>query len=266
MAAKKENILSQDYTADHVELNALAGIPMVNEGDNLADIITQGLSATNIELRDNDVLVLAQKIVSKAEGRLVQLKSVTPSPAACKLADETGKDPRLVELILSESSEVVRQMDGLVIVRHTLGFVMANAGIDQSNVTDNTALLLPVDPDKSASDLQAELKKRLGVNIAVIVSDSIGRAWRNGIAGHAIGIAGIPAVVDLRASIDLYGRELRVSEVAIADEVAAAAALLMGQGAEGKPAVVLRGLNVSRLDPAVHTAPLVRPKDRDLFQ
>jgi coenzyme F420-0:L-glutamate ligase/coenzyme F420-1:gamma-L-glutamate ligase len=204
-------------------------------------------------------LAIAQKIVSKAEGRSIALASVAPSQAARDLAAQTGKDARLVELILSESERVVRARPNLVIVKHRLGFVMANAGIDQSNVgEDGHALLLPRDPDASAAALAA----RLG--LPVVITDSFGRAWRRGTVGVAIGAAGLPALQDLRGRPDLFGRTLMVSITGFADEIAAAAGLVMGQGAEGIPAVLLRGLAWSgAVNPA---AELLRPAQEDLFQ
>jgi coenzyme F420-0:L-glutamate ligase/coenzyme F420-1:gamma-L-glutamate ligase len=204
-------------------------------------------------------LAIAQKIVSKAEGRSIALASVAPSQAARDLATQTGKDARLVELILSESERVVRARPNLIIVKHRLGFVMANAGIDQSNVgEDGQALLLPRDPDASAAALAA----RLG--LPVVITDSFGRAWRRGTVGVAIGAAGLPALQDLRGRPDLFGRTLMVSITGFADEIAAAAGLVMGQGAEGQPAVLLRGLAWSgAVNPA---AELLRPAQEDLFQ
>jgi coenzyme F420-0:L-glutamate ligase/coenzyme F420-1:gamma-L-glutamate ligase len=204
------------------------------------------------------VLAVAQKIVSKAEGRSIALASVEPSAAARELAEQTGKDARLVELILSESERVVRARPNLIIVKHRLGFVMANAGIDQSNIgADGHALLLPRDPDGSAAALAA----RLG--LPVVITDSFGRAWRRGTVGVAIGAAGLPALRDLRGQPDLFGRTLMVSITGFADEIAAAAGLVMGQGAEGQPAVLVRGLSWSgAANPA---SELLRPAQEDLF-
>jgi coenzyme F420-0:L-glutamate ligase/coenzyme F420-1:gamma-L-glutamate ligase len=240
-------------------LTALPGLPMVQAGDDLGAILAEGLACAGLSPQPGDVLAVAQKIVSKAEGRSVPLASVAPSAAARALAEETGKDPRLVELILSESVRVVRSRPNLIIVEHRLGFVMANAGIDQSNVGQEAhALLLPVEPDASA----ARLAERLGM--AVVITDSFGRAWRRGTVGVAIGAAGLPALLDLRGQPDLLGRELRVSITGFADEIAAAAGLVMGQGAEGQPAVLLRGLAWSA--PAAPASALVRAGAEDLFR
>ena len=242
-----------------LSLTALPGLPMVRPGDNLAGLLAAGMARAGLTPQPGDVLAIAQKIVSKAEGRSVALESVTPSAAARRLAAETEKEPRVVELILSESRRVVRARPNLIIVEHRLGFVMANAGIDQSNVgEEGHALLLPVDPDASAAALAA----RLG--LPVVITDSFGRAWRRGTVGVAIGVAGLPALLDLRGQPDLFGRELRVSITGFADEIAAAAGLIMGQGAEARPAVHLRGLDWSA--PPNPAAELLRVGVEDLFR
>ena len=232
---------------------------MVQVGDDLAALLSAAMARAGLAPEPGDVLAIAQKIVSKAEGRSIALASVAPSQAARDLAAQTGKDARLVELILSESERVVRARPNLIIVKHRLGFVMANAGIDQSNVgEEGHALLLPRDPDASAAALAA----RLG--LPVVITDSFGRAWRRGTVGVAIGAAGLPALQDLRGRPDLFGRTLMVSITGFADEIAAAAGLVMGQGAEGQPAVLLRGLAWSgAVNPA---AELLRPAQEDLFQ
>ena len=251
-----------------VEILAVPGIPLVRKDDDLVTLIGEGVVRGGIVPRDGDVFVLAQKIVSKAEGRLVDLASVQPSAEAIDLAGKVQKDPRLVELILSESVRVVRARPGLLIVEHRLGFVMANAGVDQSNVASPDdppqALLLPVDPDGSAAILRKRLSQKLGVSVAVIINDSFGRAWRRGTCGIAIGAAGLPSLMDLRGSPDLFGRTLQVSITGHADEIAAAASLVMGQGAEGQPVVVVRGLTWQGLDNAA--SELVRPAAEDMFR
>jgi coenzyme F420-0:L-glutamate ligase / coenzyme F420-1:gamma-L-glutamate ligase len=251
-----------------VEILAVPGIPLVREGADLAALIGDGLKRGGVVPRGGDVFVLAQKIVSKAEGRMVDLATVEPSVAAIELAGKVQKDPRLVELILSESARVVRARPGLLIVEHRLGFVMANAGIDQSNVASpddpQQALLLPVDPDASAARLRTCLSERFGAAVAVIINDSFGRAWRRGTCGVAIGAAGLPSLMDLRGSPDLFGRTLQVSITGHADEIAAAASLVMGQGAEGQPVVVVRGLTWRGPDNAA--SELVRPAAEDLFR
>jgi coenzyme F420-0:L-glutamate ligase/coenzyme F420-1:gamma-L-glutamate ligase len=253
--------------AAQLRLIALPGIPLVQEGDDLAALILAAVSRCGEHLCDGDVLVVAQKIVSKSEGRLVPLDVVRPSPRAIELAEKTAKDPRIVELVLRESTEVVRFARDVLIVAHRLGFVMANAGIDQSNVApqgDEAVLLLPEDPDGSCARLRHALQAREGVDVGVIVNDSHGRAWRNGSVGVALGVAGLPAVVDLRGRADLFDRTLRVTEIGLADELAAAASLLMGQADEGRPVVLVRGVPYARREGSARE--LVRPRERDLFR
>jgi coenzyme F420-0:L-glutamate ligase/coenzyme F420-1:gamma-L-glutamate ligase len=249
-----------------LEIFALPGIPMVKPGDDLPALILAGLERAGRTLQAHDVVVIAQKIVSKAEGRIVDLADVIPSAEAMSLAAAVGKDPRIVQVVLSESVKVVRSRPNLMIMQHRLGFVMANAGVDQSNVAAadgrHRALLLPVDPDGSARKIRAALAAQ--ADVGVIISDSFGRPWRRGTAGVAIGAAGIPSVIDLRGKPDLFGRTLEVSIIGFADEVAAAASLLQGQAAEGQPVVVVRGLTWSAPDMPV--ADVIRPPEEDLFQ
>ena len=251
-----------------MELFALHGIPLVEAGDDLAGLILEGYGATGRAPEDGDVVVIAQKIVSKAEGRHADLRDVTPSARAYKLAGQCDKDPRLVELILRESTEALRWRPGLLIVVHHLGMVLANAGIDASNVghggDDQHVLLLPLDPDGTCERLRRELAERCGTRVAVIINDSVGRAWRGGTVGTALGAAGVAVLDDLRSRPDLDGRHLDVSIQAVGDELAAAASLLQGQADEGRPVVVVRGF--SRRGPEVPAAALVRPKDEDLFR
>ncbi|MFY0610283.1 MAG: coenzyme F420-0:L-glutamate ligase [Hyphomicrobiaceae bacterium] len=252
----------------NLQLTALPGIPMVHPGDDLGQLITDALARAAIILKPQDVLVVAQKVISKTEGRIVPLDKVRPRPDARNWAKKTGKDPRLVELILTESKGVVRHRPGVMIVQHRLGFIMANAGIDQSNVgpaaDGEHAILLPLDPDASAARLRSAIRERHDVDIGIVISDSFGRPFRSGTAGVAIGVAGLPALLDLRGEPDLFGRELGVSISGFADEIAAAASLLMGQGAEGLPAVVVSGLEWSR--PATRAAEIVRDPAEDLFR
>ena len=247
--------------------HAIPGIPLIQAGDDLASILSAALTASDLTPQEGDILVVAQKVVSKAEGRLVRLDEVTVTEEARRLAEECDKDARLVTLILAESQSVMRKRPGLIIVRHRLGFVMANAGIDQSNVAtpggDDVALLLPEDPDESCRRLRVALEARFGCRLGVIMSDSIGRAWRLGNVGHAIGIAGPAAVRDLRDREDLHGRPLAVTETGFADEIAAAAGLLMGQADESLPLVLLRGLDWDACDQGASAS--VRPLDTDLF-
>ena len=251
-----------------LEILAVPGLPMIKPGDDLAALIAEGFARGGIEPRTGDVLAVAQKVVSKSEGRSVDLATVVPSARAIELAKEIQKDPRLVELILSESVRVVRSRPNVLIVEHRLGFVMANAGIDQSNVAPGDgverALLLPVDPDGSAEALRAGLAALFGVPPAVIITDSFGRPFRRGTAGVAIGAAGLPALLDLRGNPDLFGRILQVSISGFADEIAAAASLVMGQGDEAQPVVLVRGLSwQATANPASN---LVRPASEDMFR
>jgi len=254
--------------AHRLTLTALEGIPAIAPGDDLAAVLCAALAAGGLVPAGGDVLAVSHKVVSKAEGRYVDLPSITPGAEAESLALETGKDPRLVQAILSESRTVLRSRPGLIIVEHRLGPVMANAGIDQSNVSGGVpgerVLLLPADPDASAARLRDALRERFGAEVAVVICDSVGRAWRNGVVGLAIGAAGLPTLLDLRGDRDREGRELRVTTVGFADQVASAAELLMGEGAEGRPAVLLRGLAWTQ--PPAPASALVRAPDEDLFR
>lgn len=251
-------------------LTPLSGIPLIRHGDNLADIIVKVLQENKITLENNDILVFAQKIVSKAEGRAVNLATVTPSQRAMDLARETEKDARIVELILRESNEVLRTRIGTIIVEHKLGFVCANAGIDHSNVSgegddaEEWVLLLPAEPDRSAERIRAEIESKTGRQIGVLIIDSHGRAWRNGTVGVAIGIAGLPGLQDLRGKTDLFGFTLRITQVGVADELAAAASLVMGQAAEGTPVVHVHGFPYPLREGSLKE--LLRPKEQDLFR
>lgn len=248
----------------------LSGIPLIRHGDNLADIAVKACQENHLTLEDNDILVFAQKIVSKAEGRAVNLITVTPSARAMELAAQTEKDARLVELILQESKEVLRTRLGTIIVEHKLGFVCANAGIDHSNVAgegnrdEEWVLLLPAEPDRSAEMIRTEIRSRTGKRIGILIIDSHGRAWRNGTVGVAIGLAGLPGLQDLRGQPDLFGFTLRITQVGVADELAAAASLLMGQAAEGTPLVHVRGFPYPLREGSLKE--LIRPKEQDLFR
>jgi coenzyme F420-0:L-glutamate ligase/coenzyme F420-1:gamma-L-glutamate ligase len=251
-----------------ISLVALSGIKLVEPGDDLGAIAVDALTANGLVPQAGDVLVVAQKIVSKAEGRYVDVAKIAASEAAVSLAAGLDKDPRFVEVVLSESKRVVRHRPGLLIVEHRLGFVMANAGIDHSNVPMDDGvervLLLPLDPDGSALALREHLDRFFGVKIGVIISDSFGRPWRKGTVGIALGAAGLPALIDMRGHPDLFGRELLVTETGFADEIAAGAGLLMGQADEAVPMVLVRGLNWSA--PEVPAAALIRPAEHDLFR
>jgi coenzyme F420-0:L-glutamate ligase/coenzyme F420-1:gamma-L-glutamate ligase len=254
--------------SSRLTITGLTGVPMVQPGDDLAQIALDAYAATGLAPEDGDVLVVAQKIVSKAEGRMVDVSTIEPSGQATALAAEVEKDPRLIEVILSESRRIVRHRPNLVIAEHRLGYVMANAGIDHSNVAPGDGvervLLLPLDPDASALALQRALAERTGKRIAIIISDSFGRPFRRGTVGIALGAAGLPAVIDWRGHPDLFGRKLEVTETGFADEIAAAASLVQGQADEGTPIVLVRGLTWSA--PEAPAAALVRPPEHDLFR
>ncbi|GIX32015.1 MAG: F420-0--gamma-glutamyl ligase [Porticoccaceae bacterium] len=249
-------------------LHPLRGLPEVVPGADLAELLACALADEPVAPRPGDALVVAQKAVSKAEGRYRRLAEVTPSPRARELATACQKDPRLVELILAESAEVLRVRPGALIVRHRLGWVQANAGIDQSNIDsspeDPRVLLLPEDPEASARRLRERLAARTGVELAVVISDSAGRPWRNGILGFALAAAGFAPVVDRVGEPDRFGRPLRITQVAVADALAAAAVLVMGEGAEGVPAVLVRGLALA--PPHADWPPMVRDPAEDLFR
>jgi coenzyme F420-0:L-glutamate ligase/coenzyme F420-1:gamma-L-glutamate ligase len=253
-----------------LSISSLKNIPLIRQGDRLADIILNAMQETDIALEDNDILVLAQKIVSKAEGRLVNLATVSPSAKAIELGAKTDKDPRVVELILQESNEIVRTRVGAIIVEHKLGFVCANAGIDHSNVAgegnpnEEYVLLLPEDPDRSAKQVREAVYQKTGKRIGVMVIDSHGRAWRNGTVGMCIGLSGIPALIDERGWKDLFGYTLKITVVGVADELAAAASLMMGQAAEATPAVHVRGFPYKLTEGSLKE--LIRPKNQDMFR
>jgi coenzyme F420-0:L-glutamate ligase/coenzyme F420-1:gamma-L-glutamate ligase len=251
-------------TGKCISFNALQGMTEVAAGDDLAALLAAAMPA----VAERDLLVVAQKIVSKAEGRSVDLNAVSPSPRAQELAGLTGKDPRLVELILAESSEVLRAQPGVLIVRHRLGYVMANAGVDRSNVPsppgEERVLLLPLDADASAAALRRALRIHLGIDLGIIISDSFGRPWRNGVVNVALGAAGLPSLIDRRGEPDRFGRGMEVTQFALADALAAAAGLVMGEGAEGVPAVLVQGLDWSAPDCPARA--LIRPLAEDLFR
>ena len=251
-------------------LTPLPAVPLVKTGDDLVEIIWNSVNKGNIHLQDGDILVLAQKIVSKAEDRWVNLVSVKPSDHARELAGKVEKDPRLVELILQESNQVIRTRPGTIIVEHRLGFICANAGIDHSNVSgegdggEEWVLLLPLDPDSSALRIQKRLEAMSRTQLGVMIIDSHGRAWRQGVVGVTIGFSGMPGVVDMRGKKDLFGYNLRITVIGAADELAAAASLVMGQADEGTPIVHVRGFPYALREGSLKE--LLRPKSEDLFR
>ncbi len=254
-------------TAQQVQIIGVPGIPLIQTGDDLVAILGEALHASGLALQDGDVVVFTSKIVSKAEGRWVDLTAVEPDEEACRIAAQCGKDPREVAVILSESRRISRLREGVLIVEHRLGFVCANAGMDHSNTRPNGEwrLLLPLDPDASARALRKQIGARLGVQVAVVISDSHGRPFRLGTLGVAIGAAGLPALWDLRGRPDLFGTALRVTEVGFADEIAAAAGLVLGQAAEGIPVAIVRGLEYP-VDENAAASDLIRPRELDLYR
>jgi coenzyme F420-0:L-glutamate ligase/coenzyme F420-1:gamma-L-glutamate ligase len=253
----------------NLTLSPLVGLPIVQPGDDLPELIIDAIKRSNIQLAGGDILVIAQKIISKSENRFVDLRSVSPSKRAAELAQEIDKDPRLIELVLQESTSILRYRPGTIIVEHRLGFVCANAGIDHSNVcdeigSDDLVLLLPKDPANSATQIRERLEEWSQQRIGVLIIDSHGRAWRLGTVGVAIGFSGIPGLEDLRGDPDMFGRTLQVTQVGAADELAAAASLMMGQAAEGKPVIHVRGFPYPLREGSIKE--LLRPENQDLFR
>ena len=251
-----------------VTLTPLEGIPIVGEGDDVARLVGDAIDGMGIAPADFDVVVVTQKILSKAEGRRVRLAGVDPSPRALELAASLDKDPHMIEVVLGDSNDVVAHGHGVLIAEHRSGHVMANAGVDRSNVGDSgdeeTVLLLPLDPDASAMALLRALEARFGCRLAVVVSDSVGRPWRHGVAGIAVGAAGLPSLTDLRGTPDLFGVPLKVTLTGFADQIASAANLVAGEAAQGVPAVHVRGLEWSAAP--VPARALVRDRESDLFR
>lgn len=253
-------------------LNAIPNIPLIKNNDDLANIILQALSSSGYKLENNDIIAVAQKIVSKSEGRIVDLTTIKPSEKAIQLAQKINKDPRQIELVLSESKEIIATKPGVIIVEHRTGVISANAGIDHSNVaskTDDTdkrefVSLLPKDSNASAKKLKKEIENQCDKQIGILITDSIGRPWRMGTTGVALGSAGIETIRDLRFDKDIFGRELLVTETADADSLASAACLLMGEGDDATPVVLIRGYETVISDQ--NTNQLLRPKEDDMFR
>ena len=250
-----------------LEVIALNNVPSIKENDDIAKIIIDNSREDNLEIQKNDIVVIAQKIISKSEGRLIDLQTVFASDQAKEIAKQASKDARLVELIIQESNEIIRIQNGVIIVEHNLGHILANAGIDQSNIEngDGHVLLLPKNPNKSANQIRRDLELSLGVKVGVIITDSMGRAWRLGTTGHAIGSSGVKTIIDLRGkSKDLFGRELKTTVIGFADQIASAAALVTGESNEGKPVAIVRGIDMPSDSDNVND--LIRPKEEDLFR
>jgi len=246
----------------------VAGMPLFAPGMSVAAELASALAKAGVTLRDDDLIVVAQKIVSKAEGRLVSLNEMTAGGDAQKLASETGREPEMAQLILDESSDILRANKAAIIARHKTGHVLANAGIDASNVADGKVLLWPVDPDASARTIRAELHRLTGACPAIVIADSMGRAWRIGTVGGAIGCAGLTVLDDRRGTgQDLFGRTLQATVIAVADAASGAAVLAMGEGAEGTPAALVRGCGqwIASADGPGATSGL-RPAAEDMFR
>jgi coenzyme F420-0:L-glutamate ligase/coenzyme F420-1:gamma-L-glutamate ligase len=250
----------------HVELRAIPDIPPVRPGDDLGTLILQALRKGGLSLQPGDILAVAQKVVSKAEGQVVRLTDIKPSPRATEIGQSTGRDPRLVEAVLMESKEVLRATQRALVVEQRLGVVCANAGVDQSNVEgeEEWVTFLPKNPDASAKALRKKILEETGVEAAILIVDTHGRAFRRGVVGVAIGAAGLIPLLDLRGEPDLFGRKLENTQVAQADEVASAASLVMGQGAEGTPVILVRGIRFKEGPEGAKA--LFRPKEEDLFR
>jgi coenzyme F420-0:L-glutamate ligase/coenzyme F420-1:gamma-L-glutamate ligase len=253
-------------TAQQVTLIGVPGVPLIETGDDLEAILTQAIREAGLGLIEGDVVVITSKIVAKAEGRWADLNAILPDAEAQRVAAQCGKDAREVAVILGESESVSRLRADVLIVRHRLGFVCANAGIDHSNTRPGGEwrLLLPEDPDGTAQRLRETLCRHFGVRVAVVISDSHGRPFRLGTVGTAIGAAGLPALWNLRGRPDLFGAKLQVTEVGFADEIAAAAGMVLGQAAEGVPVVIVRGLEYPA-DEQAQASDLIRPRELDLY-
>lgn len=252
----------------NLQIIGITGIPLIKKEDPLDDLILQAAHDMDLKLQENDVLVIAETAVSKAEGNVINLQKVKPSQKAFELAKKTGKEPEVVEAILQESSEVIKVGPDFIISETKQGFVCANAGIDESNVDEGMATPIPVNPDKSAYLIRSKIHKSTGENLSIIISDTQGRAFREGAVGVAIGISGLEPVWDRSGARDLFKRELKTTAIAIADELAAAASIVMGQADEGIPVVLIRGLNYpkSLQNDSAAIKPLIRPKKYDVFR
>lgn len=250
-------------TIGEISIIPLLNLPLIQKGDDLVALIISCISDSGEELQDNDILVLSQKIVSKSEGNTVDLNGVIPSKEALELAQEVGKDPRIVHLILKESKRIVRKSYGVLIVEHKKGWICADAGLDFSNVPGDCVALLPKDPDRTAETIRNRIRECLKVEIAVLISDSQGRPFRNGTVGVALGCAGMPGLVSKIGDEDLYHYKLQHTQVALADQVASSALMVMGEANEGVPAVIVRGLALPQKSGTAKD--LIRPEEEDLF-
>lgn len=251
-----------------VKLIGIGRIPLISEGDNLAEIIVNASHSEDITIQNGDILVIAETAIAKSEGTIIDIESLTPSKLAIDLSKKTGKDPKLVQFIINESTEIIKVGPNFIISETKHGFICANAGIDESNVEDGLATPLPENPDKSAAQIRKKIENTTGKQVAVIISDTQGRSFREGAVGVAIGISGIEPLWERQGDIDLYGKELQTTSVAVADELASAASILMGQANEGIPVVIIRGVDYFKKLRNEDTTikPLIRPKKYDLFR
>jgi coenzyme F420-0:L-glutamate ligase/coenzyme F420-1:gamma-L-glutamate ligase len=249
----------------NIQIIPLTGLPLIKEGDDLPKLLLEALKIAGNQIEDRDIIIITHKIVSKAENRLIDLTTITPSQPGNNFAAYTGKDPRVVEAVLRESRAIRRMAPGILITETKHGFVCANAGLDKSNVEGQDKIaLLPIDPDASARKIRLSVEELTGKSVSVIISDTHGRAHRDGEINVAIGASGLPVILDRRGEKDLFGYELKVKRIAIADELAAAAELVIGQAGEGTPAAIIRGYSV-KADEASKATDLIWPRDKDLF-
>jgi coenzyme F420-0:L-glutamate ligase / coenzyme F420-1:gamma-L-glutamate ligase len=246
-----------------ISIIGLTGIPEIVAGDDLPSLIVAAAENAGLEFQQGDVLVIAQKVASKAEGRVVRLETIVPSQEAADWAAQFDKDARLVEVVLRQSRRIVRKERGVMICETHHGFICANAGVDNSNVAPGFVVLLPEDPDASARRIRAALEQALGVRLAVIISDTFGRPWREGLVNVALGVAGIAPLLDYRGKLDSYGQLLRVTMVAVADEIASATELVMGKS-DAVPVALVRGFAYE--ERLASAAELIRPPEHDLFR
>ena len=250
--------------SNRLELFGIEGLPEIREGDNLTRLFLDAVEEQHVGLEDGDIVVFTSKIVSKSEGRVIDLSTVRVSGEADRIAEDTEKDPRIVQLVLEESSAIVRMMKKHVIVETKQGFVCANAGVDESNVAEGHAVLLPQDPQKSAQKLRTEIEERSGRTVAVLIADSFGRAFRDGVAGICVGISGVPALIDRRGEEDRFGKIAQITKEAIADEICAAANLVIGEFKEGVPIAIVRGLQLERCERDIQE--ILFSREEDLFR
>lgn len=251
-----------------IRIIGIENIPIIKKGDDIAELILTAMDDENIKVDNGDIFVIAETVISKAEGNKIDIESIKPSLKAIELAEKTGKDPKLVEAIIQESNEILKVGPDFIISETKHGFVCANAGIDESNVEEGMATPIPDDPDKSASSIRGKIEKAVNKEVVVIISDTQGRAFREGAIGTAIGISGMNPLWDRKGEKDLYGRELQTTSIAVADELASAASILMGQADEGIPVIVIRGVEYTKTlkDNNATLKSLIRPKKYDVFR